>query len=237
MNLYEIITSKQDPELATALEQYVNSLLPEFKQVLSEHPLRTPSLGCVSVTEAFWLYGLVQSLKPEVIVESGTFEGYSLYFLWRAASPSTQIISFDPFTKPKVEFPGVQYQATDWTKGQPNALPGTRTLVFFDDHIHQGKRLQQASKRHIRHVVFHDNYITPIQSHVPIRYCNLLALAKHCYTFDRLRSDPIFCDTSINPQGYRWLTYVELEDGMPSWRRLWRRWRYSSRMSNPYKVR
>jgi hypothetical protein len=237
MDLYQIITTKQDPELIAALEQVVAELLPEFKRVVGEHPLRTPSRGCVSITEAFWLYALTRSLKPRVIIESGTFEGYSIFFLWSAAPSDARVISFDPFTKPKFRLPGVEYYAMDWTEHNWSSLPGDQTLIFFDDHLHQGRRLWQAYRQDIRHLVFHDNYVTPVQSHIPIRYVNLLGLVKHYYIFDRLRSDPIFCDTSANPQAYRWLTYVELEDRIPIWRLLLRRWRYWSHVKNPYKIR
>lgn len=236
-DLYNIITTQQDPQLAEALDQFVSELLPEFKAVLFEHPLKAPSVGCISVSEAFWLYTLIRSLQPEVIIESGTFEGYSLYFCHRAAPPHARIISFDPFKEPKLRLSTVEYCRTDWTKYHWDSLLNKKTLIFFDDHLHQGKRLQQASQRHIRHILFHDNYLTPVQSHVPIRYCNLLTLAKHCYIFERLHSDPIFRDMSINPQAYRWLTYIELEDELPPWHKWFRRWRYSFSMSNPYRIR
>ena len=209
--------------------------LPEFRQVLYAHPLKRPSQGCISVAEAFWIYYLVQSLEPEVVIESGTFEGYSLYFL-RCAASEAKVLGFDPFQSPKLMLDEVQYHACDWTQHSFDNLPGDRTLAFFDDHQHQGKRLRQAAQRGIRHLLFHDNYLTPFQSHVPVRFCNLLGLVRHCYVFDRLRCDPIFVSTDHNPQNYRWLTYIELETALPAWRRWLRRLRYNANMANPYKV-
>jgi hypothetical protein len=155
INLYDIITKQQDPELAVSLKRFVDRLLPEFKQILSEHPLHNPSEGCMSVAEAFWLYGLVRSLDLQLIIESGSFEGFSLYFLY--------IISFDPFTKPKVIYPGVEYCSQDWMQRLFDVSLGDKTLIFFDDHLHHGKRLLQASKRRIRHLMFHDNYVSSVQ--------------------------------------------------------------------------
>lgn len=235
MNLYEIITTQQDPQLASCLEEFVRAHLSEFKQVLSAHPLKRPTQGCISVTEAFWVYYLIEALRPEVVIESGSLEGYSLHFLERAA-PQARIYSFDPFVRPKAMPERVQYHACDWTQYDLENLPGNHTVAFFDDHLHQGKRLHQALRRRIRHLLFHDNYVTPFQSHVPVRYCNLLGLARYCYTFDRLQCDPIFVSTGHNPQGYRWLTYVELETELSAWGRWYRRFRYDAHKTNPYKL-
>jgi hypothetical protein len=236
MDLYEIITTLQDPQLADELDRFVVELLPEFKNVLQEHPLENPSSGCLSVTEAFWLYALAKSIAPDFLIESGTMEGYSLYFLWRAAAEQAKIFSFDP-SPPKVRYPGVEYNQCDWTEKTFGLSNAKKSLIFFDDHIHQGKRLKEAVARGIKHVVFHDNYATSLQSHVPIRWCNLQGLATHCYTFDRLRGDPIFTDRSRNPQGYRWLTYVGVAPQTDIMTRTWRRIRYSMQRSNPYHVR
>ncbi|MFH1130949.1 MAG: hypothetical protein V1754_06410 [Pseudomonadota bacterium] len=234
MNLHKIISTQLDPELGENLERFVQENLPEFKQVFSEHPLKGPRRGCVSLGEAFWLFHIARAIQPEVIIESGNWEGYSLYFLWRAV-PQAKLYAFDPLRKPEINLAGVEYHAYDWTKHKFMDLPGERTLVFFDDHMHQGKRLQQALARGVRHVLFHDNYRTPYQSPVPIRYCNLLGMAKTYYIFDRLRSDPFFCSTEHNPQAYRWLTYLDLETNLSWLQRLTYRLFYKLPMAhNPY---
>ena len=84
MNLYEIITTQQDPQLANSLEEFVKQNLPEFKEIFHLHLLKKFSFGCISVGEAFWLYYLVKAINPKIVIESGTYEGYSLYFLRRA---------------------------------------------------------------------------------------------------------------------------------------------------------
>lgn len=236
MNLHEIITTQQDPELAESLERFVSEHLAEFKQVFAAHPLAKPKTGCISACEAFWLYCLVRVVRPMVVIESGTFEGFSLYFLRRAA-PEAEIHAFDPFIKPKHVPAGVRHHRCDWTRYRFNGLPAERTLAFFDDHVNQGHRLVQALRRGIRHTIFHDNYLTPVQSHVPVRYCELLGRARHCYVFDRLRHDPLFTDTTNNPQAYRWLTYVELETERGALGRWFRRLRCKLRMKNPYMTR
>lgn len=211
MDLYEIITTLQDPGLAQALEDFVAQYLPEFKQVLEAHPLQAPGGGCISIAEAFWSYYLVQALQPKVIIESGSLEGFSLYFLLRAA-PQAEAHAFDPYYSPKAvgEF---QYHDCDWIEYTFDNLPGQHTFVFFDDHIHAGMRMQQAKERGVRHLLFHDNYLKAehcLQSHMTLRYWGVKDLASFQYIFPRLRCDPIFTSTQNNPQNYRWLTYVEL---------------------------
>lgn len=233
MNLYEIITTLQDPDLAVALEEFVEKNLPEFKAVFSGMPKRKYS-GAISRCEAFWLYFLTKALRPKVVIESGTWRGFSLYFLWKAA-PEARIISFDPYQEPFYRHEGVEYVRFDWT--EPDAklgeLPGKETLIFFDDHKHQGLRLRQALTRGVRHVVFHDNYVSMTGSHVPIRFCDLRGLARYCYVFDRLRCDPIFTEAERWELGYRWLTYVELETEVGFSDRLLQRWMVNAEMNNP----
>lgn len=208
MNLYEIITTLQDPELAQALEDFVAQHLPEFKRVLKDHPIQSPWGGCFSIAEAFWTYYLIQALQPKVVIESGSLEGFSLYFLLRAA-PQAKAYAFDPHYSPKAvgEF---QYHDCDWTEYVFDNLPGQHTFVFFDDHIHTGMRMRQAKERGVRHLLFHDNYLKAGQSHMSPRYWGVKDLALFQYIFPRLRCDPIFTSTQYNPQNYRWLTYIEL---------------------------
>ncbi len=207
MNLYEIINIPHDPELIQALDEFVGLNLPEFKQVLNDHPIKIPWGGAFSTTEAFWAYFLVQALQPGIVIESGSYEGYSIYYLLQAA-PNAEAHSFDPYNEPK-EVGDFQYHDYDWIehifdRSLENAF------VFFDDHIHQGNRLQQAKERGIRHTLFHDNFSSLAHDHVPLRFCGIEGLARFQFIFPRLRCDPIFDSTKERPQYYSWLTYCEL---------------------------
>nr|MBC8459173.1 hypothetical protein [Deltaproteobacteria bacterium] len=84
-SLYEIINIPHDPELIQALDEFVELNLLEFKQILEDHPIQIPWGGAFSTAEAFWTYFLVKSLQPDVVIESGSYEGFSIYFLLRAA--------------------------------------------------------------------------------------------------------------------------------------------------------
>lgn len=207
--LYQIISQLQDPELIETLENYIALNLPMFKRVVANHPLENPKLGHCSVDECFWLYHMCRSLAPQLIIESGSLEGYSLYFLKAAAHPDARVLSFDPYRKPTISLDGIEYYPYDWTEHDFGDLPFC-TLVFFDDHTHQGNRVRQCNWRGIQHAIFHDNYLRPNQSHIPLRYANLLGLVVRQFIFPRIRSDNIFVDQTANSQSYRWLTYVEV---------------------------
>ena len=82
-----------------------------------------------------------------------------------------------------------------------------RALAFFDDHRDHIIRLRQAQFVGIKHVIFHDNYLTMNHSHVPIRFTNIVGLADLCFEFPPLleHHDPMFAGGKR-----RWLTYVRL---------------------------
>lgn len=214
MKLTEILPAHMEPELGRLLREYVVGNLDEFKEVLRANPVRNQK-GAISICEAFWLYCLTRDVQPELVVENGTMYGFSLYFLRRAA-PQAEVHSFDPGPcLPEVALDGVQYHTYDWLlSGGITGVPTGRrsnALVFFDDHQDQRQRLAEVRTNFPigPHVLFHDNYMTLEHSHRPIRYCDL-ASAKMCYTFENLRNDPIFVDTALNAQTYRWLTWIHL---------------------------
>lgn len=213
MDLYDIITTLQEPHLTIALEAFVEAMLPEFKAVLAAHPLKEPHDGRCSVAEAFWLYWLVKTLEPRVVIESGTSEGYSLWFLKRAAPEDTRVIGFDPYHEPDIPLDDIEFYKHDWMCKNLDDVPGLETLIFFDDHFNQQIRVEQCVWRGVRHAVFHDNYLTAGQGHLPLRYASLHGLVKRQHIFSNLRCDEVFTSYDTNQQFYRWLTYVEVDIG------------------------
>ncbi len=210
MNLHKLITEiPHDPELIQALDEFVELNLPEFKQVLNDHPIKIPWGGAFSTTEAFWTYFLIKSLQPDIVIESGSYEGYSLYYLLQAA-PNADAYSFDPYNTPK-KVGYFQYHPYDWTEYDFDG-PLIDAFVFFDDHINQDERLRQAKERGIKHTLFHDNFLHPkaVHSHTSLRFCGIEGFAKFQFIFPRLNCDPIFESTKERPQYYAWLTYCEM---------------------------
>lgn len=205
MNILDIITEGKHPDMGEQLEQLVAARLPEFKKVLNGY--RGSQVGGISVSEAFWLFCLLDALQPRQAIESGTFHGFSLWIITRAVTRSCRVLAFDPDLSHTERYDGVEFHEHDWLLSDKGFLEGEGTVVFFDDHIDHDRRLYEAVHANQKHLLFHDNYLTTGQSHRPIRFCDL-ADADLCYTFPALNSDRIFVDRSRNAQTYRWLTYV-----------------------------
>lgn len=217
MKIQEIVGVVKYPELGEALDEYVRANLQEFKEVLEMNPVKDAT-GATSVSEAFWLYCLARDTAPPVIIESGTLYGWSLWFLVRAMAVSRddwvgKIHSFDPrfAGEPTPDIQGVRYHGGDLWETEQVVAGFQDGFFFFDDHQDQGRRFVQARHLNAAHVVFHDNYLTPDQSHRPIRFCGLGPKVKLCYTFPPLVGfDEIFRSTRHNAQTYRWLTWIRL---------------------------
>jgi hypothetical protein len=210
VNLLEIIPDVMEPHLLPKLQEYIKATLPGFKQSLNNHPLKD-HIGGISICEAFWLYRLTIDLDPTMVIESGTLYGFSLWFLHQAVGQTTPIFSFDPGYKPKYTIPGVYYFEKDWTDVfTVEDPPAEGSMVFFDDHQDQDRRLAEALDRGVRDIVFHYNYTSLKHSHKPIRYCELPKTVEFCFTFPCLRDDPVFEPNKSNAQTYRWLTWLRL---------------------------
>jgi hypothetical protein len=209
MNLLEIITQLTPPRQDEMLDRFAREKACHFKAILELHPVtnRTSSM-CNS--DAFWLFFLTGAIDPAVVVESGSYLGFSTCLLHRAV-PDAQLFSFDPNVVPAIDIPNYQHFKCDWlshllTLGK--LCRGKTTLAFFDDHVDHELRLFQARQVGIKHLVFHDNYLTPYHSHLPIRFVNSVDIADFYFEFPPLLAhhDPIFADGAR-----RWLTYVRLK--------------------------
>jgi hypothetical protein len=210
MKLHEIILNHDLSKLEGRLREYVRANAVDFARVLEAHPMKDRT-GAISICEAFWLYRLAVDTEPGVIIESGTFRGWSLYFLERSNPGVLQaeVYSFDPGPEEPVQYNKVKYNKWDWTVLAATPIP--KCLVFFDDHQDQGRRLSEAAERGVRDVVFHDNYIHPDHSHKSVRFCELPAKAEVCFTFPRLSPAEMGLEGRETTVPYRWLTWIRLK--------------------------
>jgi hypothetical protein len=122
----------------------------------------------MSPDTAFYLYYWIREIAPKLIVESGTWRGFSTWVM-RQAAPETRIISLDPIFAlgycvdeakigPRYWPADLERMGTDFSccgfefmaKPQPS-------LVLFDDHQNKIFRLQQAIQKGFQHVIFDDN--------------------------------------------------------------------------------
>lgn len=102
------------------------------------------------------LYNICKNINPDVIIESGSWKGNSLW-LFRHAFPSARLISHDiNFSNLLWRDITIQYREYDITKENYD-INKESAFIFFDDHINQQKRLEWAKRNGFKYLVFDDN--------------------------------------------------------------------------------
>jgi len=206
-NLVNLVGYTPSPEVAARWRDYVAYHLPGFQEALSGIPL-APGPGSMSTAEAFWLFRLLSELRPSAVVDSGSATGWSA-FVAASAVPEAEIYLFDPYRQPTLMPPSAHYVDKDWTTHR-RRFPRD-TVALFDDHVNQRRRVLQARRAGLTNVLFHDVYRDLTKSTVSLTFADLVGLVERSHTFEPLwYADPMFTDTSTNPQMYRWLTWLLL---------------------------
>jgi hypothetical protein len=122
-----------------------------------QSPFRRKSGGS-RLNNLLWLFLLARAYSPEVIVDSGAFEGASAWALKNGA-PDARVLSFDiDLSQLRLKTSGVQYFEQDWTAHSPDWRHGDRVLGYFDDHVDQARRLIEAADRGVSLIIFDDDY-------------------------------------------------------------------------------
>ena len=111
--------------------------------------------GGFSAAMLLWATG--RMLKPELVVESGVFRGFTTW-VFRQASPQARQYAFDiSFAERQRVETGVEYHEHDWMSVPLQAPSGTSALIYFDDHVDQWRRIREAAARGFRYLVFDDS--------------------------------------------------------------------------------
>jgi hypothetical protein len=165
----------------------------------------------MSTAEAFWLFRLVAELQPLTVVDSGSATGWSAWVM-AAAAPSAHVLCFDPYRRPDRLPANAEFYGRDWAS--IDGAGGPETFALFDDHVNQRRRVLQAQRSGLVNVAFHDVYRQLTKSTVSLAFIDLIGKAEFIHTFEPLwHVDPIFRDTSTNPQMYRYLSWLQLLPG------------------------
>lgn len=141
---------------------FPEELVDEFLKVYLNKPYKHNKWGC-RFMDSFFLYCYAKTINPETIVESGTYQGQTSW-LFEQACPKAMIYSFDiSHWKLKKKTKWVIYKKYDWAKAPPQtygSMDGSdcNSMIFFDDHINQMQRLEEAKERGFKHLFFDDNY-------------------------------------------------------------------------------
>tara|TARA_R110002049_G_scaffold27321_2_gene94023 strand:- start:101465 stop:102316 length:852 start_codon:yes stop_codon:yes gene_type:complete len=128
----------------------------EFASDLRNCPVRQTS-GGGGFNAAMLLWSMAKKLQPSLIVESGVFRGYTSW-VFRNACPKAEQFAFDiSFEQLQHRTEGVQYFERDWLTQEIKVDQRDRSLIYFDDHVDQWCRIQEAFDRGFRYLIFDDN--------------------------------------------------------------------------------
>ena len=104
------------------------------------------------------LFVLARVLNPEVVIESGVFRGFTTWVL-RKACPNAKIYCFDlTFHSLMYRDKDATYVDHDWSQFAFAAGELNKSLCFFDDHVDQWRRIEEAKARDADCVIFDDSF-------------------------------------------------------------------------------
>jgi hypothetical protein len=156
------------------VQERIDSLLSDLKSIGINDRFNTPGRladfhrdylvsavknhgGGIQYNNAIVLFSIASALSPSLIIDSGTFRGFSAWVL-RRACPGARISSFDvSLQNLRIREPSVNYVQSDWFSGGPDAEDWKNSLCFFDDHVDQVKRIEEAATRGVRWAIFDDD--------------------------------------------------------------------------------
>jgi len=128
-----------------------------FYSLAKNCPIRQSSGGC-GFNAAVELFVTARLLCPQVIVESGVYRGFTTWVL-RHAAPTAKILSFDiDLSRLRRTERGVEYVEADVSTYDFRSIPKENALCFFDDHVSQLQRIEQAHSWGFINLIFDDNW-------------------------------------------------------------------------------
>jgi hypothetical protein len=144
----------------------IAALAPEWADRLRNRPF--VNNNGMSPDTAFYLYYWIREIAPKLIIESGTWRGFSTWVM-RQAAPEAKIISLDPifslgYCLDAAKIGQVYWPADQERSGSDFSCCGLEfmakpnpSLVLFDDHQNKIHRLQQAIQKGFQRIIFDDN--------------------------------------------------------------------------------
>jgi len=182
----------------------VRNAAAEFLDILDQCPVEQASGGC-GFNGGVLLFCVARLLRPQTVIESGLFRGYTTWVL-RRALPDARLYCFDITVRElRYRDPKAIYVERDWENFSFDGTDLSSCLAFFDDHVSQLLRMEQCIARGIRYAVFDD-----------------------CHPAHRMRGDaPAFPTVAmvmdadrLGPEPARWITRDRVYEYAPETARL-----------------
>ncbi|KAG8656406.1 hypothetical protein MANES_04G131400v8 [Manihot esculenta] len=140
--------------------------LEEFVPIYETRPIKNNMYGGMGFDHSFGLWFIARWLKPELTIESGAFKGHSTW-KYLKKGPAYVDGNCTYFAgKDFLDFESVEWKSVMKRHGFNDF---SRVLIFFDDHQNELKRVKQALKAGVEHLVFEDNYDTGTGDHYSLR--------------------------------------------------------------------
>ncbi len=149
-------------------KDHIEQLLTEFLELYEKRPIRNNEGGLKSVG-AFNLWYFLRRVRPNLVVESGVWKGFSTWLI-EETLPHADIICLDPhpevrqYTSKNAIYPSVDFAEMDFRNYDISSA-----LVFFDDHQNAYNRALQAWEKGFEHLIFDDNYPGGSGSHLTLQ--------------------------------------------------------------------
>lgn len=128
----------------------------DFYTAYLSSPFRA-AVGGSRFNKILWLAILAKSLRPTLIIDSGTFTGGSAW-AFSLGAPHATILSFDTdLSQLRLRRPNCEYFQCDWSTHDFAGFDLTQSLCYFDDHVDQVRRVLEAKERNIPFAIFDDD--------------------------------------------------------------------------------
>ena len=137
-------------------EDLINKL-DDFVDIFKQRPIKN-NLGGMKSTHMFYVWFILQYLKPAVIIESGVLNGQGTW-LFEKTCPDADLYCIDPDLSHLVyKSKKARYYEDDFSQINWKDLPKDETLLFFDDHQNAYERIKTSYWFGFSNLIFEDNY-------------------------------------------------------------------------------
>jgi hypothetical protein len=146
---------RQQKLFQVACEIDVSVTLSSFYEQFLDSPFREKGGGS-RFNNLAWLYLIAKAMKPRFAIDSGTFRGASA---WAFSIAGVKVYSFDiDLSQLAYRAESATYTQCDWTSFDWSGVDFSDAFIYFDDHLDQVRRLNEASQRSIPLAIFDDDF-------------------------------------------------------------------------------
>lgn len=134
--------------------------------------------GGMNIPDMFSFWFFLKTMRPEVVIESGVYNGWSTKLIRRTLGQEVKIICLDPREIPESGFIDdntntvyhIGNKFIDFADYDTSSINKETLLCFFDDHQNSAQRLLSCMQKKILHTFFNDNYPVGCGSHYSVQH-------------------------------------------------------------------